>query len=132
MNANIEIVNNDLWGVKFSWVKAGFISELPADSISFDNPYAAITSNGTLIFNKDWRKYDEIKQLFQDTVMPLTNRQLKRAIRGMDAENRTPNWDDISFIVLGLMKIEKLRREVKAKKRVLKNGNRHFDKVRID
>ena len=78
MNQNIEVINDKLWAVKFSFIP--FIKEIdyiPVKEIAMFEEPARITNDGLLLLNKDNRGYPICKDMF----IKLTNKtdkQLKK------------------------------------------------------
>jgi hypothetical protein len=81
MNQNIEVINPQLWAVKFSFFP--FISEIeytPDSEVPPGEESGCITNDGLIILNKDHPGYDLLKDLFPKLMMK-TSRQLKKQLK---------------------------------------------------
>ena len=77
MNKNIEVINDHLWAVKFSYIP--YIEEIvykPDPCKPAYTEYAMVTTEGLVILNKDRRGYNSLKAIFMN-VMKKSDRQLK-------------------------------------------------------
>lgn len=53
MNKNIEVINENLWAVNYSFVKMNFIKELSFNNSGDVFALAVLTNDGKIIMNKD-------------------------------------------------------------------------------
>lgn len=53
MNKNIEVINENLWAVNYSFVKMNFIKELSFNNSGDVFALAVLTNDGKIVMNKD-------------------------------------------------------------------------------
>lgn len=95
MNQNIEVINNHLWAVKFSFIP--FISEIeykPDPEFPAYKEPARLLSDGLLILNKDDPNFEIWKHLFQ-RLMKKTDKQLKKELKKSQLLGEKTIWQKI-------------------------------------
>jgi len=67
MNPNVEVINPHLLGVRFDWLSAGLIPDLPLllPKDQRDNEIAQLSVDGVLLLNKNSNAYDYMKKSFR-------------------------------------------------------------------
>lgn len=111
MNKNIEVINENLWGVNQQYVKQGHIQELtnlPGARPELQD--ISLTDNGILVLNKCSSVYDVLKK-FVPKVMERTDDQLKTALEKMQKVKKPDAYEKM---YLNILEWEILRRYVKA------------------
>ena len=77
MNSNVEVINPNLMGVRFSWVEAGFISDFTLQYGKLTNQHATLTADGIIILNRDDEElYNAFKKMLDERVMKYTDEQI--------------------------------------------------------
>ncbi|MBO4998180.1 MAG: hypothetical protein J6D02_09305 [Lachnospira sp.] len=110
MNANIEIINENLWGVDRDYVKAGYINELFFMSEADDsNPHASLTADGIMILNKKSELYEVLKK-FIPRMMAYSDADLEEIRR---VTNYKKEMDSYERLYLDIIEWEQKRRRVK-------------------
>ena len=71
MNPHIEQLNNHLFGVRFSYVDAGWINEFITIDEKISGLHTVYTTDGKILLNKESLYYDEMKKIFKNKIMPL-------------------------------------------------------------
>lgn len=117
MNPNIEVINSNLLGVRFSWVEARLIADLSYNSNKITNPYASLTTDGIIILNKDEEIYNAFKTMLDVHVMKYTDERLHRIIQDMETKHNTPSWDKYIESMLFLCQLEQKRRTIERPKK---------------
>lgn len=114
MNTNIEIVNPHLLGVRFDWLRAGFITNLPRliPKEQLNNPFIMLTVDGVLILDKNMKLYDYSKSFFIK-IMRQSDAQIKKQVAKLEVQRikQGSKFDNQSVIQLGMLKMEQARRE---------------------
>jgi hypothetical protein len=119
MNQNIEIINPRLIGVRFDWVKAGFITDFPVIG-KLENPHATLTDDGAIVLNKSAELYEAFKMMLNTRIMPMTDDLLQKHIEVQESRQDSPEWDKYAESYLWLLKMEQKRRTLEPKKTPLK------------
>lgn len=100
LNQNIEVINKDLWAVKFSFLP--FISEIdykPDDEVPTHEDSGRITNDGILILNKDYVGFNILKEHFPK-VMKKKDKQLKKEIKASQALKNKTDWQMVYYAML--------------------------------
>jgi hypothetical protein len=87
LNQNIEVINNNLWGVRFSlldYIKE--INILPDPEIPLEKECGRLAPNGIIILNKDYPFYKLIKE-WLPRIMLKNDKQLKQEIKNAATNN---------------------------------------------
>lgn len=114
MNSNIEIINPHLLGVRFDWLRAGFITDLtrliPKQQIN--NPFVMMTVDGVLVLDKNMKLYDYAKAFFSK-IMRQSDGQIRKQIIKLEVQQmkQGSRFDPQLTIQLGMLKTEQARRE---------------------
>jgi len=68
MNPNVEVMNPHLLGVRFDWLNAGLITDLPLllTKDQSDNVLTQLTIDGVLLLNKNSQAYGYAKETLRD------------------------------------------------------------------
>jgi len=82
VNPNVEVINPHLLGVRFDWLKAGLIPDLPLllPKDQRDNDVAQLTVDGVLLFNKNASTYDYAKCI-SHLLMRKTDAYIERQMK---------------------------------------------------
>ncbi|GHV34976.1 hypothetical protein FACS18949_12030 [Clostridia bacterium] len=112
MNSNIEVISNKLYAVKFSYLKAGYINELPlVDKVSFnEKSFASLTDDGTIILNNESPFYPFMRLMFQ-LIMLETDSEFRRKFNFIQRKQKTGKLNGEEEVYQYLLQIEKQRRE---------------------
>lgn len=115
MNKNIEVINEHLWAVKFSYIP--YINEIEykadPDTPAYTEP-ARLADDGLLILNKDYKGYNIMKATFIK-IMKMSDKQLN-----FEIEHFKENKSKYQIIYAVLLPCEAERR---TKERMANNGN---------
>lgn len=109
MNRNIEVINNELWGVRFSLLN--YIKEIniePDPEIPFEKECGRLANNGIIILNKDYPFYNLIKA-WLPRIMLKTDKQLKQEIKNAETKNAG------QIVYKAMLQLETERRQSKRK-----------------
>ena len=113
MTEHIEKTGKHIYGVRFSWVRAGWIKVYPF-LLTDDTPHAFVTYPAEIVLNMDDPK---LYKLMRDTlavkVMPKQAHVIATQIRDMELLRDSPEWDKYHELLLFLLKLEQARREQK-------------------
>ena len=90
MNRHIEKINPYLIGIKFCYVRMGWIKDIPP---FHENTASVVTDDGILILNKDNELYEALKNMFHLKIMPLSDKDLELHIQETKARQGLPNFD---------------------------------------
>lgn len=113
-NSNVEIINPRLMGVRFDWLKAGFITDLtrliPKQQIN--NPFVMMTVDGVLVLDKNMKLYDYAKAFFSK-IMRQSDGQIRKQIIKLEVQQmkQGSQFAPQLTIQLGMLKTEQARRE---------------------
>ncbi|KMY49237.1 hypothetical protein [Peribacillus loiseleuriae] len=114
MNRNIEVINKELWAVKFCFLP--YITEidyLPDPEIPMFEEPGRITNDGLMLLNKDHKGYPLLKGMFPK-LMKKSNKQLKKELfLGKRLKNKTAN--QILYASMVQVEIERRSRLKKAR-----------------
>lgn len=114
MNSNIEIINPHLMGVRFDWLKAGFITDLTylIPKQQLNNPFVMMTVNGVLVLDKNMKLYDYAKAFFSK-IMRQSDGQIRKQIIKLEVQQmkQGSQFAPQLTIQLGMLKTEQARRE---------------------
>lgn len=113
LNKNIEVINKDLWAVRFSFLP--FISEIaytPDDEVPIHEDSGRITNDGILLLNKEYAGFNILKEHFPK-VMKKKDKQLKKEIKASQALKNKTDWQNVYYAML---QIEAERRKKKGVK----------------
>lgn len=110
-NPNIEIINENLWAVRFSLMPlipqiSGYT---PDPEIPLEHLAASLSHSGILLLNKDF-KWFEILQKNSIIAMKLTTKQIKKEI---SKKGRVPAKTPAAAIYQYCLKAELERRKIK-------------------
>lgn len=118
MNQNIEVINPHLMGVRFDWLNAGFIADIPLLKGKITNQHAALSTDGVIILNRDDEQlYTVFKTMLDSRVMKYTDEQIQHIIQAMKAKRNTPEWDKYTESILFLCQLEQKRRTIEPPKK---------------
>jgi hypothetical protein len=115
MNPNIEKINENLFGVRFDWLRAGFITDsfplIPKGQLN--NPHVMIAVDGVIVLDKDSPLYDSAKSFFS-RVMGQSDAQIRKQAAKLEVQKvrQGSKFDVISNFQLGSLKTEQTRREL--------------------
>lgn len=100
MNQNIEVINQQLWAVRFNYLR--YMPELgySGNYDDADQKTACYTNDGKLVLNKSHEAYHELKQLIQ-RIMKNNDRELENKIAYMRSKVRDP-FDEMYLFALDL------------------------------
>lgn len=115
MNKNIEVINEHLWAVKFSYIP--YIDEIEYKADPDTPAYTEtvrLANNGLLLLNKDCKYFDTIRKIFTK-IMKLCDKQLK-----FEMEHFKENTTNYQVIYSNALFCEAERR---TKERMANNGN---------
>ncbi|NBJ16632.1 MAG: hypothetical protein FNP40_13940 [Dehalobacter sp. 4CP] len=124
MNKNIEVINNRLWAVKFSFLQ--FISEIdykPDSKMVYEEP-AHIVNDGILLLNKDCPGFEILKDYFP-RIMIKKDKQLKKELTNAKHIKNKTHWDNLYH---GMIQVEAERRE-KERKVKLCGYNKNYTSI---
>lgn len=79
-NLNIEIINKNLWAVRFSLIP--FIPQIsyePDPDVPVDRVPGQLAPGGLMILNKDYRQYERVKRA-SVSAMNLKTRQINKEL----------------------------------------------------
>ena len=97
MNKNIEVINNNLWAVRFSYVPQ--ITELEYTRELNDlEAAAAYTDDGKLILNKQHEIYSTLKAMVLQ-IMPNSDQELAAKVNVMQSKDHD-SYDRFYIFVL--------------------------------
>lgn len=121
-NPNIEIINKNLWAVRFSLIP--FIPQIswkpdtiiPANKVPFQ-----LSPSGVLVLNKDFPLYDKVKAAIQ-RAMKMSRRQLTRELAQRSA---VPHKNHEQILCLACLQTERERQRIQ--KGGATNGNDQND-----
>ena len=101
-NPNIEIINPNLWAVRFSLIPLiPQISFNPKFDVPLNNVPGQISPSGVMVLNKDFILYPDFKKMYH-SVMRMKNRELRQQhLKMWKAEVDT---DTISGLMQNLLK----------------------------
>lgn len=114
LNPNIEIINPDLWAVRFSFIP--YINEIdykPDDKIAAYKEPGRITNDGLLIINKDYAGYPILKDLFPKLMKKKDRKLVKELNNALKAANKT-EWENL---YASMIQVE-MERRIKRRKGV--------------
>jgi hypothetical protein len=100
LNKNIEVINKNLWAVKFSFLP--FISEIdykPDPDIPAYEEFGRATNDGILILNKDYAGFNILKEHIPK-VMKKKDKQLKKEIKASQALKNKTDWQNVYYAML--------------------------------
>lgn len=113
MNHNIEVINKNLWAVRFSLIP--FIKEIEYISDkhipAYEEPIR-ITKDGLMILNKDHKGYSLLKNIMI-VIIKKSDRKIKKEINKNDSLN---NEDTFKILYTFCLKGELERREKERRK----------------
>ena len=113
MNPHIEKINKHLFGVRFSWIRAGWVKEFPFINDT-GNQHAVVTHKGEIILNKDDPElYDLMRLTLVKRVMPRSDKAITDQISTMETLKTSPSWDNYAEVLLFLLKLEQVRRNMR-------------------
>lgn len=107
MNQHIEVINDHLMAVKFSYIP--FIKEIdyrPDNEIPMFEEPGRISTNGTLLLNKDYTGYAIIKSMYPEVMRKSDKRIQKELISAVRIREKTPR----QIIYISMLELEKERR----------------------
>lgn len=107
MNQNIEVINKNLWAVRFSLLP--MIKEIqyePVSDILLHEQSGSITDNGIMILNKEYPGYQIYKEWIPK-IMKKKNKQLKREIKNAGMIKLKTDWQ---VLYATMLKVEQERR----------------------
>ncbi len=107
MNQNIEVINEHLWAVRFSYLP--FIAEidyLPDPTVPIYEEPGRITNDGLMLLNKDNRGYPMLKDMFPK-LMKKSDKQLKRELI---TGNKLKNKNAYQTLYAAMLQVEQERR----------------------
>ena len=82
LNPNVEVINPHLWGVKFSWINAGWLADFNLVTDRIENLDATLTNCGQILLNKDnLEGFEILKVWFNERIMPLSDKELQQTIQ---------------------------------------------------
>lgn len=113
---NIERINKHLYGVRFSWVRVGWVKAFPF--LLEDNAkHAFVTGNGEIVLNMDDPDlYQLMLSTLVERVMPRKDKTINAQIAAMEGVKNAPSWDNYHEMLLFLLKLERARRERKRRR----------------
>ncbi len=113
---NIERINKHLYGVRFSWVRVGWVKAFPF--LLEDNAkHAFVTGNGEIVLNMDDPDlYQLMLSTLVERVMPRKDKTINAQIAAMEGVKNAPGWDNYHEMLLFLLKLERARRERKRRR----------------
>lgn len=113
---NIERINKHLYGVRFSWVRIGWVKAFPF--LLEDNAkHAFVTGNGEIVLNMDDPDlYQLMLSTLVERVMPRKDKTINAQIAAMEGVKNAPDWDNYHEMLLFLLKLERARRERKRRR----------------
>jgi len=110
MNKNIEIINEHLWAVKFSFLP--FISEIdykPDPEIPAYEEFGRVTNDGLLILNKDYPGFQILKE-WMPKLMKKKDKQLNKEIKASQVLKNKTDWQNVYAAMLQV-EAERRRKE---------------------
>lgn len=113
---NIERINKHLYGVRFSWVRVGWVKAFPF--LLEDNAkHAFVTGNGEIVLNMDDPDlYQLMLSTLVERVMPRKDKTINAQIAAMEGVKNAPGWDNYHEMLLFLLKLKRARRERKRRR----------------
>lgn len=115
MNKNIEIINKNLWAVKFSHLP--YIEEIdiePDALMPLEEEPGRIASGGLMILNKDYPGFNILKDFFP-RLMKKKDKQIDKDLQNFRLRKTLTEWESLYHAML---QVEKERR---IKERAVKN-----------
>lgn len=109
MNPNIEVINNKLWAVKYTYLP--YIQEIdivPDKNISLYEEPGRIAPGGLMILNKDHPGFKILKDLFP-RLMLKSQRQLKLEMQNHKALKNKTDYQNLYFAMLQVEKERRLK-----------------------
>lgn len=107
MNQNIEVINNHLWAVRFSFLP--YISEIdykPDSEVPAYEESGCIINNGVLLLNKEHPGFEILKDYFPK-IMNKTDKQLKKELNNANLIQNKTDWQNLYH---SLLQVESERR----------------------
>ena len=111
MNANIEVINPHLLGVRFDWLKAGFVNIPLIPKNQLENSVVHLTVDGIVVLDKNARIYDYAKKALIN-IMRLSDSQIKKRVKNLTIYKGKSNLTEHSELFLKMLKAEQTRREL--------------------
>ncbi|MEH2938836.1 hypothetical protein [Lawsonibacter sp. JLR.KK007] len=109
-NPNIEIINENLWAVRYSLIPLiPQIDYKPDPAIPLEHLPSQISPNGVVVLNKDFKWY-EILQKNSVIAMKLTTKQIKKEIT---KKGRVLAETPAAAVYRYCLKVELERRKIK-------------------
>lgn len=109
-NPNIEIINGNLWAVRFALIPLiPQISYKPDPEVPLADLPGELTPDGLMILNKDFKFYDKLLKITQN-VMKMKDRVIFKEIIEM---GKTPANNAVHVLYQYSLKAELERRRVK-------------------
>ena len=107
MNKNIEVINPDLYAVRFSLIPLmSDIDYKPDNEVPAYEEPLRVSNDGVIVLNKDNQLFEILKSQFPKT-MKKKDKQLKKELNYLkSAKNKT----DYHWIYLGIVEAEMQRR----------------------
>jgi len=100
MNQNIEVINKQLWAVKFSFIP--FITEIdykPDPEVPIYEEPGRITNGGLLLLNKDYPGFQVFKDYFPK-LMKKKDKQLKKELNNAKLIKNKTDWQNVYTAML--------------------------------
>lgn len=107
MNRNIEVINNNLLAVRFSYLPQIPDLKYSGDTHDVDVKLASFTEDGKIILNKQHELYPTLKAMFQ-RIMVNTDQELEEKINAM----RNKTTDQYEKVYTFILDAEKERRSI--------------------
>lgn len=109
-NSNIEIINKNLWAVRFSIISLiPQISYKPDPEILLENLPGQLSPDGIMVLNKDFKFYEKMRQITL-TVMKMKARVIRKEIIAM---GKVPANNPVHVLYQYGLKAELERRKAK-------------------
>ncbi len=107
MNRNIEVINNNLLAVRFSYLPQIPDLKYSGDIYNVDVKLASFTEDGKIVLNKQHELYPTLKAMFQ-RIMIHTDQELEAKINAM----RNKTLDQYEKVYTFILVTEKERRNI--------------------
>ncbi|MGI5962481.1 MAG: hypothetical protein ACOX7N_02045 [Lawsonibacter sp.] len=116
-NPNIEIINGNLWTVRFALIPLiPQISYKPDPEVPLVDLPGGLTPDGLMILNKDFKFYDKLLKITQN-VMKMKDRVIRKEIIEM---GKAPANNVVHVLYQYSLKAELERRRVKKEHRKMR------------
>ncbi len=107
-NPNIEIINRNLWAVRFSLIPLiPQLSYKPDPEVSLEQLPGQLTPDGLMILNKDFKFYEKMRVITLN-VMKMNDRVIRKEIIEM---GKTPANNPVNVMYQYCLKAEMERRK---------------------